>query len=284
MKEKNTKKIVLRYTGAAAAVLGSQAVNAQIEHTPANPRTANANGQSLLVNLDNDTVADFRITQLVDSADFSGVLISTASEAANQVLGLDYGNYNYPFKLQEGDVIGPGQPFNGLRSADDLGYMALSVYDTVSYPNDQFDDGMEGYLGVRFEGTNEEDSTISTYYGWIRIEVAADLKSFTVSDYAYETTPDSMILAGYGDGIGLEEEQMERIDLSQRGEFLDLEIPASLRAEASLRFYDLNGVLLREEEIKNHQQTISLVDLPKGVLVATLENKDQKVSKKILIY
>lgn len=284
MKDQKINKIALRYTSAAAALLSTQAVQAQIEYTNPPERTANANGQWLLINLDNDTVADFRITQLVDSAGFTGVLISTATEANNQVLGLDYGNYNYPFNLQEGDPIGPGQPFKGLRRFDDLGYLAFSVYDTVSYPNDQFDNGMEGMLGLRFEGTNDEDSTISTYYGWVRIEVAADLKSFTLKDYAFETTPDSMILAGYGDGIGLEEELYETADLSQRGEYLDISIPQSLKAEAHLKIFDLNGQLIREEEIYTREESLSLSGLPKGVLIANLYSNGEQVSKKILVY
>ncbi|MDZ7846046.1 MAG: hypothetical protein U5L96_04390 [Owenweeksia sp.] len=85
------------------------------------------NNEFYNIDLDTNGVVDFRITQIVDSssADLSGTVIEGRGPAANQVLGMDYGNYNYPFKLNVGDTIGPGKPFKGLNNNDRTGYLGL---------------------------------------------------------------------------------------------------------------------------------------------------------------
>ena len=46
------------------------------------------------------------------------------------------------------------------------------------------------YLGLKIEVKGK------TYYGWVRLDVAKDAKSFTIKSYAYDSIPDQAIQAG----------------------------------------------------------------------------------------
>ena len=284
-KGRSRESILLRYSGVVSAILAAAGVKAQPDTVlTVVDTTLDMNGQSFDIDLDTNGVVDFRINQIIDSTNFdiTGVTIQARGPAANQVLGLDYQNYNYPFKLNVGDTIGPGKPFTGVGVNDRLGYLGLIV-DGASYPNSQFVNGVtDGFLGVRFEGNL--DSIVETYYGWIRVDVAADLRSITIKDYAYVTVPDSMIRAGFGSPIDLDEQAIPQPEFSQRGEYLDYRLPEGNTSPATLSFFDLSGRLLEERKLEESEGTIHLSSLPKGVLVAVIRNKGVDASKKIVVY
>ena len=246
-KDKSREAILLRYSGVVSAILASAGVKAQPDTVlTVVDTTLNMNGQSFDIDLDTNGVVDFRINQIVDSTNFdiTGVTIQARGPAANQVLGLDYANYNYPFRLSVGDTIGPGKPFSGVGTGSRIGYLGLIV-DGTTYPNSQFVNGVtDGFLGVRFEGNL--DSIVETYYGWIRVDVAADLRSVTIRDFAYITVPDSMIRAGFGSPIGIDEVEIPQPQMAQRGQYLDYELPEGNNVSAELRFFALSGKLVKQ--------------------------------------
>ncbi len=286
MNKEKLEKAILKYTGVAAALLGGNAVKGQVIYTDIPDTTLDENGEFYDFNIDLDTsgVVDFRITQLVDSTRFmiNGVVIQDIGTASNEVAGIDYGNYNYPFKLNLGDTIGDGhQVFKGLGQ-NNLGYMAFEVLDTT-YPNSNFAGGVtDGFLGLRFRG--DFDDTIRTFYGWIRLDVAADLKSVTIKDFAYQSQFDSSITAGQGAQIGLQENIREQAELTQRGMELFIRLPEYFTAGGKLEILNMSGQLIREEDFEGREHHYPLGDLPKGVLVAVLTTNGQQNSKKIVVY
>jgi hypothetical protein len=284
-KAKSGDSVLLRYSGVVSAILAAAGVKAQADTVlTVVDTTLDMNGQSFDIDLDTNGVVDFRINQIVDSTNFdiTGVTIQARGPAANQVMGLDYGNYNYPFKLDVGDTIGPAQNFKGVGVNDRLGYLGLIV-DGTTYPNSQFVNGVtDGFLGVRFEGNL--DSLVETYYGWIRVDVAADLRSVTIKDYAYISAPDQLIRAGFGSPIGVEEVELPQVEFAQRGQYLDYAFTEDHHHEAVIRFFDLSGRLIDERNLSEEQGTISLSSLPKGVLVAVIRSGAVEASKKIVIY
>jgi hypothetical protein len=284
-KVRSGDSVLLRYSGIVSALLAAAGVKAQPDTVlTVVDTTLDKNGQSFDIDLDTNGVVDFRINQIVDSTNFNitGVTIQARGPAANQVLGIDYGNYNYPFKLEVGDTIGPGEVFKGVGVNDRLGYLGLIV-DGNTYPNSQFVNGItDGFLGVRFEGNL--DSLVETYYGWIRVDVAADLRSITIKDYAYITVPDQLIRAGFGSPIGVEEMKLTQVEFAQRGQYLDYKFPDNHRGEVVFSFFDLSGRLIEKRSKTEAKGTISLSGLPKGVLVAVIQSGAIEASKKIVIY
>lgn len=285
-KKDKIEKIALRYTGAAAALLGSTAAGAQVVFTDIQDTTLDKNGQYYDLDLDTNGVMDYRITQIVDStsADVSGVQIQTLSTTGNQVLGLDYGNYNYPFKLNVGDTIGAGKPFKGLGSNDKIGYLAFNVSDTT-YPNSQFRDGVtNGFLGLRLKAT-DTSGVLQTHYGWVMIDVAADLKSVTIKEFGYETTPNDEILAGEGGSIiSVEEVEVPLPSLAQRGGFLDIELPEDFKPGGKIIFSDLSGRQIKTASFNGRAHKLRLEGLPKGVHVATVQSNGRQASLKVVVY
>lgn len=292
MDQKKLDKILTRYTGMAAAVLGVQAANGQVVWTDVVDSTLSKNGDHYDFNINadfdsnNDPIFDFRITQLVDStsSDFTGVVVESKGPFVNQVIGLDYANYNYPFKLNVWDTIGASQTFKGINTGRNIGYMAFEV-NGVTYPNSQFVDTVngitDGFLGLRFRTL--ENDTVRTHYGWIRLDVSKDLR-VTIKGFAYEQTPDSMIVAGEGAPIGVRELVVDKPEMVQQGRFLKVDLPENFKTEGQLRFYSLGGQLIREEEIVQDYSTIELGSMPKGVLVAVLETNGAEHSKKVVVY
>lgn len=289
MKKDKLEKALLNYSGVATALLGVQAASGQVIITDIPDTTLNTNGEVYDFNIDLDTsnIIDFRITQFVDSGLYrmTGITIETANTGGNQVLGMDYANYNYPFKLNFNDTIGSAGPWKGLGASNisgiELGYMALSIADTT-YPNSQFVGGVtDGYLGVKFQGNLND--TARTFYGWIRLDVAADLKSVTIKEFAYNKTFGDPVYAG-NMWVGAEELAIRQPEMVQRGKFLDISFPEELNAPATLQFFDLGGKMIREDVITSTQSRVDLSDLPKGMAVASVSNGSVSSSKKVVVY
>lgn len=285
--KKDFKKSALRYSGMIGAIVGAYQARAQVVYTDMADQTLDANNQTLDLNIDNDTsgVVDYRIIQYVDTTQFnvSGSFLQARGSLRNQAVGLDYANYYYPFKLNLGNVIGPDTVFQGLGTSQRWGQLALSINDTT-YPNDQFKGGVtDGFLGLKFEGVLND--TIRTFYGWIRVDVAADLKSITVKDYAYQSQPFTEILAGEGSPLSDSELNLPQLEMVQRGEFLDIELPDDLKYQtAVLKFSDLSGRELQSIEFSGKSYRHKLGNLPKGVLIATVEASGIRQSLKVVVY
>ncbi len=71
-----------------------------------------------------------------------------------------------------------------------LGY--INVFSSSSiYTAGNFQGDGDRFVGVRFQLDGA-----TNHFGWIRVNVAADYRSVTIRDYAYNTTPDTTIAAG----------------------------------------------------------------------------------------
>lgn len=292
MKKDKLEKAILKYSGVATAVLGASAAQGQVVWTDIPDTIISTNGGSYNVNIDQDTagIVDFRIVQVIDSLssafDVTGVLIKDGPNGAgNQVLGLDYGNYNYAFRLGLGDTIGAKENFKGIHSGRNTGYLGLEAAGN-GYPNSQWVDTTngvkDGFLGVRFKA--DRNDTIRNFYGWIRIDIAKNLESFTVKGFAYQEIWDSSITAGLGSDIGIEDFEVEKPELAQRGLLLDINLPETYNPQVSLNIVDLSGRSINSQELIGYRNTVELENLPKGILIATVSSNGIQTSKKIVIY
>jgi hypothetical protein len=293
MKNKESlEKVVLKYSGMATAILGAGATHGQIVWTDIQDSTVTKNGAFYEVNInpDMDTIVDFRIYQIVDSLssafDVTGVIIKDANGATNQVVGLDYGNYNYAFRLGVGDSIGTNRIFRGIHPARNVGYMAFEA-SGAGYPNSQWVDTANGitngFLGVRLKA--DLNDTIRNFYGWIRLDIAKDLRSFTIKDFAYQKIEDQAITAGEGSPIGVEEVyEAEKAQLAQRGLFLDINLPESYLPKLTLNILDLSGKLVKSYDLTGHKNTVELENLPKGIHIANVVSNGLESAKKVVVY
>lgn len=286
MDQEELKKIALRYGSLVGAVLGGQTSIAQVAYVSVEDTLQHNNAQRTF-NIDNDTsgLMDYRIIQYVDTTQFSisGSFIQARGFAQNQVVGLDYGNYYYPFRLDMGTLIGPDTIFKGLGTSRNWGQLALEVNDTT-YPNDKFRGASDAFIGLRFGAF--VDDTIRTHYGWMRVDVASDHRSIVIRDYAYQVEAETPIMAGEGmPGFSIEEDEVPMPSMSQRGEYLHVEFPEEImRTNGTLVIRDMQGRPLREYKIEERQTRLRLEDLPKGIHVATLDHEGRRHSLKVVVY
>lgn len=282
MKEKN-KEESLKYLGAIGGLLAAYGADAQITYVDVADTTLNTNNAQWRLNIDEDTlgIIDYRFIQYVDTSVFnvSGNFIQALGSAGNSVLGLDYGNYAYPFNLSPGDSIGPGQPFKGAGGSSAVGQLALEV-SGAGQPNDKFTAAVNGLIGLRFRA--DVNDTLRTFYGWIRVDVAADFKSITIKDYAYNTQYGEGITAGEGSvWIGTEELELDLFALRQMGEQLFFDNPS---AQVNLEIISTSGQLIHEASYDKGSHRFDLSQLPKGLYIARLSNAQHTEEIRVISY
>jgi len=282
MKDKKQKES-LKYLGAIGGLLAAGAAHGQIKYVDIADTTLNTNNAFWDLDIDEDTlgVVDYRFIQYVDTSIFnvSGTFIQARGNAGNSVMGLDYGNYAYPFNLSPGDSIGPGKPFKGAGGSNALGQLALVINDT-GHVNDKFQGALNGLIGLRFRA--EVNDTAREFFGWMRVDVAADYKSITIKDYAYQEQYGVGITAGEGSGwIGSPEFQEPLLQIQQLDQQLMFEIQNS---EGSLEILSLAGAILHSEHFEKGQHSFNLDQLDNGLFIARLRSQGLEQSIRIVVY
>jgi hypothetical protein len=135
------------------------------------------------------------------------------------------------------------------------------------------------YLALKLVvGTN-------TYYGWARFDVSATSSSFTIKDYAFESTPDACILTGQTI-LGMNENSIHK-DLSifpnPSNSQSTIQIIGNLQ-DASLTIYNSFGQMIKQvNNISGQSVSLSRDNLSSGVYLVKLIEKNKKSSIKKLI-
>ncbi len=283
MNEKKKSAESLKYIGALSGILASPLAQAQIEYVDLADTTLNTNNAFYDLNIDSDSLGliDYRFIQYVDTSIFrvSGSFIQARGNAGNSVLGLDYANYAYPFNLSPGDSIGPRQVYKGSGGSSALGQLALEINDT-GHVNDQFPGALNGLIGLRFRA--DVNDTIREFYGWVRVDVAADYKSMTIKDFAYNPNYGEGLTAGEGaPWIGLEEELESPFLLQQLGGNLHFKIE---EAAAELRLIGLDGKEVYRQSFAQGEHRLELATFERGIYIAQLANTQQQEEIRVLVY
>jgi hypothetical protein len=208
------KKVTLQnklkaYTAIAGAVTAASAVNAQVVYTDIIPdTTVNTPGGAYLLDLNNDGTADFAIAYDQVPVTFNttggGTVVYTYdmivaggnNPATNQIdtaTVQSAGNPGFP----QSDVHANGAPigpanlwFSGYGSGNTHFLAAASTYDPATYNWGSWTGAVDQYVALKFDIGGQ------THYGWARLDVAQAANSFTIKDYAYDATPNTLINAG----------------------------------------------------------------------------------------
>jgi hypothetical protein len=136
------------------------------------------------------------------------------------------------------------------------------------------------YLALKLMvGTN-------TYYGWARFDFQPSSTSFTIKDYAYESTPNACIQAGES-SLGIAEEGSNGIISIGPNPFsksTTIKITGNPK-NASLTLYNAYGQLFKEiKNITEKEVSLSRDHLPSGIyfIQVTDENKSSEFLKLIV--
>jgi len=117
----------------------------------------------------------------------------------------------------------------------------------------------------------------NTYYGWARLDVLPTSTSFTIKDYAYESTPNTCIETGSGI-VGVDENSTRNnFSISQNPFMSSTTIQTSQHLnDATLTIYNTYGQIVKKvKNIVGNTISLSRDALPSGLYCITLMEKNQ---------
>ena len=168
-------------------------VKAQYVYVDILDTTLEKNGDFFDLDVNNDSLLDFRFTQYRDTGSTGLIdhsIISPFDSSGSALHGQQRGFFFYADKLQVGDDISlTSSSWQGFSPNDYFGTIEYR-FDSVSDPNSQWKNNDEGYIGVSV--VNKD----SLQFAWVRVQVE-DGQRLTLKDYAYQQKLDSSIFAGH---------------------------------------------------------------------------------------
>ncbi|MEY4522553.1 MAG: hypothetical protein RIT10_1738 [Bacteroidota bacterium] len=236
----------------------------QISYTDIPDATPNA---TFPLDLNNDSIDDFIIQ--MGATDKIVCFPQNNNAYAGEFNGANY----FPWALNSNASI--CDTLSSWYGSDNPGFLAISS--SVGNWLGQTDK----YLALKLNvGTN-------TYYGWVRLDVVTTATSFTVKDYAYESTPNACILTGQTP-LGIAENSLENnllIAPNPFNSFTKIQTRGHFN-NGILRIYNAFGeTIQRIENYTGDTITLSRDKLPSGVYFVQLtsETKTLGVEKFIII-
>lgn len=246
--------------------LANSKLYSQIIYTDIPDATPNA---TYSLDLNNDSVVDF-IIYFGGSTGTVGVMCNPQN---NNAYSGNFGNGMYlPWALEPSNTICAS--LETWYSSNNPGTMALGT------SSGHWVGAIDKYLALKLiAGTN-------TYYGWARLDILANSASFTVKDYAYESTPNTCIQSGQNSLSSYENSKKKLIFIFPNPFNTATTIQTIDDLEdATLLIYNSYGQLVKQ--MKNLSgQTISLHrdHLPSGLYHIKLTDKNKVIGiDKIII-
>jgi hypothetical protein len=265
----NTKTSSLKPLSTLCALLilffVSTSLHAQIVYTDIPDATPNA---TFSLDLNNDGNVDFML-YFGGSAGTAGVLCSPEQNNAyaGNVVGSDY----FAWALESSASICDSlDTWYGTNYPGTLGLGSSTGY----WPG-----ATDRYLALKLiVGAN-------TYFGWVRIDVVPTSTSFTVKDYAYNSTPNACIQAGQTT-LGLEESNDPALTVFPNpfSSSTTIQTKGNLN-DASLTIFNAYGQTIKQmKNISGHTITFSRENLPNGLYFFQLTDENKIIAiEKVLI-
>lgn len=276
--KKDLKSKLVKYSAVASAAATVGVANAQVQYTDINDTTVSTNGGFYDLDLNQDGNPDFRLTQIIDSGlteNVNAVLISPFDSVYNRVIGESMNGFNYPANVTPGTIINQYENFQGIGGSEVKGYMAFEV-DGISYPNSNWvGPTTNGFLGMQVRIGD------SLHFAWARVDVSLGSNSFTVKDFAVELTPGDSILAA-GNLLNIAQNVFDNTAIIANNKTLKIVLSSDLEG-VEFVLLDLQGRLLREENLSNGTLAFDLSDLSEGVYLVHLRYKGVIRTEKIVI-
>jgi hypothetical protein len=269
------KQKLLRYSALATAVAGTTAVQGQVLYTPLTPPdTVDTNEDYADIDLDQDGNTDFRIF-LVDTlaagTQIGAVYAFAYPNSGSQIAGQFGLNYPYPFKLNAFDAIDSATAFLTATAAGSLAF----VIDGATPYGEQWNGGVtDGFLGLKLNKTFD-----TAYYGWARLDIAADGRSFILKDFAVEQTANTGIAAGV---MNVSQFLAERMRLWSAQGKLMIRLPEN-HGLSELVLSDLAGRTLFTHRLEAREEDLLLPESIRGMVLVTVRGNGQERSFKVMV-
>ncbi len=280
-KSNDFKNRLKSYSSVAAGLAAFTPVaNAQIIYTDIDP-DVNISNSSYLLDLNNDGTEDFRITQNGSSSySMDGVAVYAYQSNANKLLidKIQFGYYSYSVNaalaLNQGDTIDNNQPMWGAFG----GLNAHGIYNSAPLDIGHWKSLSDKYIGFKFV----IDSDL--HYGWARLNVTPDATSATIKDYAYNSIPDEMIMAGQTGSAGINKYSAgNEFNVYSFNKKLVIDCGNSDIKNTVVSIFNTTGQQIKQMQINSMRTEVDMSDIPSGIYFVRLMNENGIFSRRISI-
>lgn len=271
----------------APLIAGAGLAQGQVVYTDVDPDVVLQVGDSYSLDLNNDGNAEFTLKVTTYGSDWTRAAIAPYPYyTTNQNAFAGYVNtlgsvlkLGYVSALAQGDNIDANNDWKILNdlvfSYNGNGYFLfaalLSTYAGAAYG--QWGGGMvDHYVGLRF---SPDGSAI--HYGWVRCDVAADAKTITIKDYAYEATAGTGLQAGVVVGTPQPQAAPGRI-FGYEG---IVHVVTAKPQGATLQIANALGQVVYSNQLTDKHTTVNLNQYGKGIYLVTLNQGSETLSRKV---
>jgi hypothetical protein len=287
--KQNIQKKLKSYSalaGTLAAAIGS--ADAQVVYTDVSPDSTLSTGESYNLDLNNDAVVDFQLLQRSGSY-YSGAIIydgvGAFAMSANNAIDTT-GAQGSASALDAGVRIdstmswvdsAAAASITPVPTANGLGFVASGLF---SYSGGYFLGQTGKFLPLRFDVTTGPDA--GRYYGWVRLSVAADAKSFTVIDYAYTHYLNSYSITGAVVGIS-EHAKQDQVNIFAYDKNITIALDPAVTPEGTIVITNLSGQKISETAISGSETIIPMQEAKTGIYMVTIKQSDGSYTKRVFL-
>ncbi len=285
------KKNLKKYAALAGAFITGGAVNAQIQYVDINPDVVLNLGDSLLLDMDGNSVTDlaFRVGSFSGSGTAYGGLVnfqysgfggSVSAPNGGGIMGSvsSQASMNIASMLMSSNLVDSGGNFlsDGIL-ASKVTAVVTGLYSTTitQYPG-YFAGQTDKYIGVRFDiGGNN-------HYGWVRLDAAGTYDQITIKDYAYNAVPDLPLYAGQT--VGLDDVSIDqKVTVKTMPEEAMINVtPDLIGGEISV--VDMQGREVQKISIADLNTTVSYNNMNSGIYMINVNANAEQISHKVYVH
>lgn len=277
--------------GSIVAAAGS--ANAQIVYTDVNPDENIDQVDSVYaLDLNNDATVDFNLVAVFASGTYLGGLlnyyadiVAMVCEGSNELNGTVGTNATYAAALDFNDNIdatlnwlnvplGTGAQAGAMMA----GNVVLTGLYSTTIGAGNFIGATDKFLGLRIHVGAD------SYYGWARLDVPLDARSFTIKDYAYQSISDSAIVAGDDGmgGVGVAEngENLMKMRFNRNIFHLDA---YNVNSNGTVEIFNMTGQKVADLAATPGNNTYDLGILQGGIYIVRARFDEGEMTRKFMI-
>ncbi len=290
----STNKTRLKqYSAVAGAIVAQGNINAQVVVTDLNPDIivdSLSAPYSLDFNNDANPELNFFVQHISGSSSTQGVQFTYDGAVAglNITPGMNLigapgtGSSSSSFQLtalNNGDPIASAANF-GTSANNILGLDMIvdaGLFGQIPIQQGDFLDKSNKYLGGKLTaGAN-------TFYGWVELSVNSNASQITIHKYAYQSTPNTSILAGEGGNSGLEQVALEnKVTIIGTPENVKINVTPDLIG-AAVSIVSMSGQSLKSDVLTDVNNTISFDGISTGIYQVVVSTSTEKTTERVYI-
>lgn len=292
LSQKNKSRLK-QYTAVAGAIVAQGNINAQVVVTDVNPDVvvdSLSAPYALDFNNDANPELNFFVQHISGSSSTQGIQFTYEGAVAgvnitsgmNLVGAVGTGSSSSSFQLtalNNGDPISSAANF-GTSSGNALGVDLLvdaGILGQLPIQQGNFLNQSNKYLGGKLTaGAN-------SFYGWVELSVNANASQITIHKYAYQSTPNTQILAGEGSNVGLENVALaDKVTIVGTPDQVKINVTPDLIG-SSVSFVSMSGQTLKTEILNDVNNSISYDGIQTGIYQVVVSSSTEKTTQRIYV-